>query len=101
DHLEAAVAQGAGDDLGAAIVAVEPRLGDQDAQATLSHAAPQIHAGSRYTPNTSRNTSEISPTVHSPCTAAMIGGIRFWPLAAAARTAASRSRTAPRSRACL
>jgi hypothetical protein len=32
DHLHAGVPQGAGDDLGAAIVTVQPGLGDHDAQ---------------------------------------------------------------------
>ncbi len=45
-----------------------------------------IHAGSRYTPNTARKMSAISPTVHSSFTASMIGGIRFTPLPAAACT---------------
>ena len=40
DHLEALVAQPAGEDLGAAIVAVEARLGDQDADGRIGHAGP-------------------------------------------------------------
>ncbi len=35
DHLEAAVAQGAGDDLGPTIVAVEPGLGNDNPVGTL------------------------------------------------------------------
>ena len=50
DHLEAGVAQRAGDDLGAAVVTVEAGLGDEDAERPGAHS----HAGSRYSPNTSR-----------------------------------------------
>ena len=43
-------AAGADDDLGAAVVAVEPGLGNEDAQRPGAHS----HAGSWYTPKTVR-----------------------------------------------
>ena len=37
DHFHAGIAQGAGDHLGAAVVAVEAGLGDQDADFLVGH----------------------------------------------------------------
>ena len=68
DDLHPGVAKRAGDDLGAAIVPIEARLGDDDAdlpchgpQLTVALAAtPGV---SRHVPHTSRNASHISPIV--------------------------------------
>ena len=71
DHLHAGVAQRPGDDLGAAVVAVEARLGDDDSD-FLAHSLDcgshdphcrQIIGVSTYSPQTSRRPSHISPTV--------------------------------------
>jgi hypothetical protein len=61
DHLDAGVAQDAGDDLGAAIVPVEPDLGDQDAK----RLAVGAHTWGRSTqvPNTLSSAPMASPTV--------------------------------------
>ena len=81
DHLHARVAQRARDDLGAAVVAVEPRLRDHDPDASvfaattasLERRAACARTGpldvSRrpavpsYSPKTSRSASHISPSV--------------------------------------
>ena len=74
DHLHAGVAQRAGDDLGAAVVAVEPRLGNDDSESShdsISDSAtqpilslePQMIGTSSYSPQTSRSASHISPSV--------------------------------------
>ena len=47
DDLHAGVAQGARDDLRAAVVAVEPGLGDEDADLVVSHSVGIIGEGSR------------------------------------------------------
>ena len=58
DHLHPGVAECTGNDLGAAIVPVEARLGNDDAD-----GCHQITASSTYSPQTSRSASHISPTV--------------------------------------
>ena len=57
DDLHAGVAQRPGDDLGAAVVAVEARLGDDHPD------LPHIEGTSSYSPHSSRSASHISPTV--------------------------------------
>jgi hypothetical protein len=57
DHFHAGVPQRAGDHLGAAVVSVQARLGDDDAD------LPHRIGTSSYSPQTSRSASHISPTV--------------------------------------
>src|SRR6185369_6634498 len=96
DHLEAGVTERARYHLRAAVVPVEPGLRDEDAEGPPLVA--HNHAGSRYWPNASRYTSEISPTVQSAFMAATSGGMRFSSLSAAARTRFSAARAAAPSR---
>ena len=61
DHLVAGVAQDAGDDFDAAVVAVEADLGDQDPLAAIR--PHQIVGTSTWRPNTSPSVAMISPSV--------------------------------------
>src|SRR5262245_4255102 len=71
DDLAAGVAQGARDQLGAAVVPAQARLGDQ-------HALPhQNHAGCWNSPQTPLSTSTISPTVQYAIAQSTSIGIRL------------------------
>src|SRR5262249_4954915 len=94
DHLHACVAQRAGDDLRAAVVPVEARLRDHDA-----NLAGQQHTGvSRQTPHVCLSASHISPIVTNARAASWIAGIRFALPAASARSRASAASAATASR---
>ena len=78
DHLEAAVAQGAGDDLGPPVVAVEPGLGDDHPVGTL-HEASMIGTPLAGTPDRVRTGA----------------GAAAWPRAAGSSSPPTRSRPWP------
>src|SRR5437773_1731997 len=84
DHLVACVAQRASDDLHAAIVAVEPHLGDDDPDG-LGCCSHQTTAVSVYVPKTSIIACMISPSVAYSRTASRMKGIRLSVPAAALR----------------
>src|SRR4029079_1762970 len=73
DHLHPGVAEGAGDDLRAAVVPVEPRLRDHDPDLP-GHQKTGV---SRQTPQTSRSASHISPSGTYACPASGTAGLRL------------------------
>ena len=65
DNFEAGITQGAGNDFGAAVVAVETRFSNQDADLLFAHLEfpPYSIAAATYSPNSSLSTWQISPRV--------------------------------------
>ncbi len=55
DHFHPGVAEGAGDDLGTAVVTVEARLGNQNADLPVSHWVGSCAGGSRKTERMTRS----------------------------------------------
>ena len=93
DDLEPGVAQRARDDLGAAVVPVESRFGDQDAQppaGSLRASDPcrvAVHAE-----HLAEDVRDLARPCTSAFTASMIGGIRFAPAARRRRARGERAR---------
>ncbi len=91
DHLEAGVAQRARDDLGAAVVPVEPGLGDEDAERRALIASDQAGRGTRRRPRGRRRRSRrrVHARLHR---GDQIGGMRFSPLSQRVADARERAR---------
>ena len=87
DHLETGVAQGAGDQFGAAIVTVEPGLAEQYAD------GHQKTVGCWNSPHWFFSTSTISPTVQYALAQSTSNGIRFSSSLPAAVSSADKRRT--------
>ena len=92
DDMEAGVAEAAGDDFDAAVVAVEADFGEQHALRSLAFVHGNAHheAEGRKRPNTSARASIHSCTVARQSAACSKAGITFSPAAAALRNAVER-----------